>query len=500
MQKSRGFLVLVVVGLIGLTGSAWGQVFDFPLSGAQQETPTGSEATGHCLGYLNQSAATLTVICSHDVQNVTMAHIHRAPAGTSGPPVFPFDDPSSPMKGVFTVDAFDIADLFGGEFYVNVHSTAHPAGEIRGQIGPAADAAVAFPLDGDQAGTGAENSGVCMGALNTLATAFNVACSHNVEDLTMIHIHRGEPGEAGPVVFGFEAATTVIDSVSATDFPGCPDFDGFLADLSEGNLYVNVHNVDAPGGLIRGQIPPPPIVQYFPQFGNGSGFTSSVTITNTSTTSELNGVMYFQDVDGNPLSVGLSTGGIVGTVYGGNAWQLSPVTEVEFNIPALGTVSFVTDGAGDELALGSAKVIADGQFGGIIRFKIPTRGIAGFGSAQAMDRALAPVQVTDSINTAIAIRNNESLPQDIVLILNGPGVTPPGTVGPGVANYASVLIPANGRIALFVDELFPDLDLSEFAGTLTIEASGGSFSAIALELGNEAGEFTSLPVSPLVGP
>lgn len=490
MQHKNRFLVLVLMGLVALTGPALGQVFQVQLSGSQQENPNDSEATGLCLAHLDQQALTLTVICSHDVQNVTMAHIHRAQAGSSGPIVFPFDSPASPMKGEFAVDAFDIADLLAGELYVNVHSDAYPAGEIRGQIGPAADAAVAFPLTGEEDGNVTDLTGKCMVSVNPLSTVFNIACTHDVEDAFGAHIHRGAPGVAGPVVFGFNAATTIIDSVSWADFQGCPDFDSFLADLSEGNLYVNVHNPEAPGGLIRGQIPPPPTVQYFPQFGNGGGFTSSVTLINTSTTSELNGVVYFQDVNGAPLTVGLKAGGIVGTVVGGSSWQLAAVTEVEFTIPPLGSVTFTTDGAGDELALGSAKVVADGPFGGIIRFSIPNIGIAGFGSAPPMVRALVPVRIEDGLNSAIAIRNNESHPIAVTLVLNTAELD----------ETEEVLIPANGRIAQFINELFENLPAGEFVGTLSILSADGSFSAIALELGPEPGQFTSLPVSPIVGP
>ncbi len=492
MQDKKAIGILFLACLVGLTGPVLGQVFQVKLDGAQQVPANDSEATGLCLGYLDQGEGTFTIICSHNVENAIAAHIHRALPGESGPVHFPFDSPASPFKGQFEFSAADIEDLLAGELYVNIHSEAFQGGEIRGQIGPPMDAAVAFPLTGEEDGNETDRTGTCMAALNPLNTVFSIACTHDVADVTAAHIHRGAPGVAGPVVFGFGASTTIIDQVSWDDFPGCPDFDSFLADLNAGLLYVNVHNPAEPGGLIRGQIPPPPGALYFPQFGNGGGFSSAITLTNTSTTTEVAGVLYFQDVDGGPLTVGLAGGGLVGTQRGGTRFQVINVSEVDFEIPPLGSVSITTDGQGD-IALGSAKAVANGPIGGIIRFSIPSIGIAGFGSAPPLDRALVPVRAAGSLRTAIAVRNNESHPITVNFALQGVEGDPEDLV-------AERTIPANGRVALFMDELFENLAPGDFQGTLLVSTGEGSFSAISLELGPNPGEFTSLPVSPVVGP
>ncbi len=492
MQDKKAIGIFLLLCLTGLTGPALGQVFQVQLDGSQQVPANDSEATGLCLGYLDQGDSTFTIICSHNVENAIAAHIHRALPGESGPVHFPFDSVASPFKGQFEFAAGDIADLLAGELYVNIHSEAFQGGEIRGQIGPPMDAAVAFPLTGEEDGNETDRTGGCVAALDPLRTQFSIACTHDVADVTAAHIHRGAPGVAGPVVFGFNASTTIIDQVSWDDFPGCPDFDSFLADLNAGLLYVNVHNPAEPGGLIRGQIPPPPAALYFPQFGNGGGFNSAITLTNTSTTTEVAGVLYFQDVNGGPLSVGLVGGGLVGTQRGGSRAQVANVSEVQFEIPPLGSFSVTTDGQGD-LALGSAKAVANGPIGGIIRFGIPTIGIAGFGSAPPLNRALVPVRAQGSLRSAIAVRNNESHPITVSFALQGVAGDPEDTV-------VEQTIPANGRIAQFMDELFEDLVLGDFQGTLYLSTGDGSFSAIALELGPNPGEFTSLPVSPVVGP
>ena len=66
-----------------------------------------------------------------------MAHIHKGPAGVAGPVVVPLNAPENGFsKGCASVAAETINAILASpaEYYVNVHTTAHPAGAIRGQL------------------------------------------------------------------------------------------------------------------------------------------------------------------------------------------------------------------------------------------------------------------------------------------------------------------------------------------------------------------------------
>jgi hypothetical protein len=49
----------------------------------------------------------------------------------------PVTNPANPIKGKAVLTDAQIADLKAGKWYFNVHTAAHPGGEIRGQVAPA---------------------------------------------------------------------------------------------------------------------------------------------------------------------------------------------------------------------------------------------------------------------------------------------------------------------------------------------------------------------------
>lgn len=109
--------------------------FAATLSGASESSPNPSTATGSATGTFNTTTKILSVSTTYSGITVTVGHIHKGETGVSGPVEFPFVITASPIA--FTSEpltASEEQDLMENKFYVNLHSAAYPAGEIRGQL------------------------------------------------------------------------------------------------------------------------------------------------------------------------------------------------------------------------------------------------------------------------------------------------------------------------------------------------------------------------------
>ena len=110
--------------------------FRAAIDGAQPVPPTGSPGTGlGCFTLDANNMLSYEVSFSGLLGIETAAHIHGpAPVGVNAGVQFPFPL-GSPKIGVFgPLTAVQVADLSNGLYYVNIHSTLFPGGEIRGQI------------------------------------------------------------------------------------------------------------------------------------------------------------------------------------------------------------------------------------------------------------------------------------------------------------------------------------------------------------------------------
>jgi len=136
--------------LMGAAASA--QTFDFFLDG-QQEAPLPVITPGSGVGRLVVNPITrdyhLAVAYSGLIGSVTNNHIHRAPPGVAGPVVVSLPiPPANPIDFNGNFSQANYADLLAGNLYVNIHSSAFPGGEIRGQIVPAPAGAALLGLGG----------------------------------------------------------------------------------------------------------------------------------------------------------------------------------------------------------------------------------------------------------------------------------------------------------------------------------------------------------------
>ena len=106
------------------------------LTGALETPAVTTKASGEATLNVDDNGVVSGGVKTKDIRG-TAAHIHMGPPGSSGPPVITLkksgdDQWMVPEGSRLTSD--QLAELKKGNLYINVHSKAHPDGEIRAQL------------------------------------------------------------------------------------------------------------------------------------------------------------------------------------------------------------------------------------------------------------------------------------------------------------------------------------------------------------------------------
>jgi hypothetical protein len=126
---------------------AKGDAFFASLAGFQENPPVTTSATGSAWVVISPdlTIATYYVAYSGLSGALTASHIHTGAVGVNGGVILPLAAGPSPMTGTLTAANFTasgpVTDFVGalgairnGTTYINLHTAANPAGEIRGQL------------------------------------------------------------------------------------------------------------------------------------------------------------------------------------------------------------------------------------------------------------------------------------------------------------------------------------------------------------------------------
>ncbi|HEY3400939.1 MAG TPA: CHRD domain-containing protein [Geothrix sp.] len=225
------------------------------LAGSQETPATTSTATG--FGSLAVNVATGAVYGSVVTSGITgtAAHIHEAAAGTAGPILIPLTDAGGGLWTVppgATLTSAQVTSWQNGNLYVNVHTTANPSGEIRGQLNLSAPLTLSAALSGANEVPATPSTATGTGAvgINPITLELSGGLSTTGITGTGAHIHEAAAGSSGPIIVPLSGAGSGIWTVPL----GTRFTSGQFASWRLGNLYMNVHSAAYPSGEIRGQL------------------------------------------------------------------------------------------------------------------------------------------------------------------------------------------------------------------------------------------------------
>jgi CHRD domain len=132
------FATLAFAGAVAFSGPAFAEKFKATLDGKSESPPTTSSGTGTADIDYDATSKKLSWKISYSGLSgpATAAHFHGpAEAGKNAGVAVPIPNAgTSPVEGSATLTDAQAKDLTDGKLYVNVHTAANPAGEIRGQV------------------------------------------------------------------------------------------------------------------------------------------------------------------------------------------------------------------------------------------------------------------------------------------------------------------------------------------------------------------------------
>ena len=253
MRLSRA-LPMVLVSLAGAPAVAQTVVFTSNMTSAQVVPPTASNGVGSGYLIMDREANTLAyrMTMRKLMGNETAAHIHGfAPAGQNAGELLTLP-PGLTKEGVWTFPESVEDMLVAGDWYIDVHTDAFPAGEVRAQGVRRADDAVLSVLLDRKASQGSNSpaTGTAFMRVDRLINElrFNVVMEGLTSTELQSHIHKGAPGLTGPILYMFNTGNQKTGKYVFAE----PDEFALL----HAGTYMNVHTQNFLMGEIRGQLEP----------------------------------------------------------------------------------------------------------------------------------------------------------------------------------------------------------------------------------------------------
>lgn len=138
MRLRTVLTVLACSGTLFATSAAFAETVNMKadLKASSEVPPTSSKGTGSVSATYDTVTKKLSWKGSYkDLSGpATAAHFHVGETGKNGAVAVPITPNASPFEGAATLTDAQASDLAAGRWYVNVHTEANKAGEIRGQM------------------------------------------------------------------------------------------------------------------------------------------------------------------------------------------------------------------------------------------------------------------------------------------------------------------------------------------------------------------------------
>ena len=219
------------------------------LTGDQEVPSVTTSASGVASFFLNDTWDTLfvNINAANLSGDITGIHVHEGAKGSNGGVVTDLSSfvKGNQVKGYLTgsnLTSAMIAKYLSGAYYINLHTAAHPSGEIRAQLGLETDWAFRASLDTAQQGHAVSNNAQGLAYLNLSHDKSTLEVKVVADGLsgaiTGAHLHYGAKGVDGGVAVDLSSiisGNTLMGDIDVSAVAGLAD------SLTAGSVYINLH-------------------------------------------------------------------------------------------------------------------------------------------------------------------------------------------------------------------------------------------------------------------
>ena len=235
----------------------WSFVVSADGTGFDPEVVTEAQGLGVFNLSKDQSLITYNFVADGLSGPITASHLHLGAPGEAGAVLqnLSADISGNIISGSFAPSPELLMNMMTGNVYINVHTVANPAGEIRGQLWKK-DFGFDSWINSAQAVTSSDSEGYGVSSFSINATLdtiwYDVLLGNLSGPITAAHLHQAIVGEIGDVVINF--ADDIVGNRITGWIAGAEVTDEVINLLLRGETYLNIHTDSYPAGEVRGQV------------------------------------------------------------------------------------------------------------------------------------------------------------------------------------------------------------------------------------------------------
>jgi CHRD domain/Secretion system C-terminal sorting domain len=231
--------------------------FDALLDGASEVPAVTTSAKGLAVAWATETLDSLQYAVIYTGITPSAAHFHGGTATQTGSVIYPLvaynRAPTAAYLGKVALTNDFLGKMLKDSIYVNIHSTANPNGEIRGQISTSLHEGTVADMCGKQEVPVVTTAAIGAGFVSTERAKsigyLSVVTNGLSGNATAAHIHNSPKGVAGGVYLNM--GTTTNNSYSGAFINSRASA---VDSITNGLMYFNVHTSLNGNGEVRGQL------------------------------------------------------------------------------------------------------------------------------------------------------------------------------------------------------------------------------------------------------